>query len=344
MKKLKEKKKNRKKTKKNVRYLYVICACAFIKIHFHCVLVLVLVCFYMPFYLAPRVENQHPTRPNLRVIDLTGNDDAVDNGDNGNNGVEANLVIAPVPDVRDPFQTTDALSNAYDSFRKMRREELTLNNVDDRIVLNTGTAKHRSMMAKIDRHFSDKSVNRIVDPELVRFATSADMTKMNSYDRIRMNLISIEIERNRVYVNKLRLKRKRGRIIMAQPSCPLCLTIYRPGDHVVTPDCGHLACEDCMNEIFDDENLRDSCPSCRIDIEREDLERIYFKFNHDRDAICRYCDTPFREFDDGESCAQFLRCGHVYHKNCWQENDESCVACNNILGERNAKRAFLHFE
>lgn len=283
------------------------------------------------------------------MIDLTGNDD------DDRAGIMAAAAPTPSPppmvavDVApvvefnaDPLKLSSTLSQLYESFLHTHRENVMLNNVDGNQLINFGTIKHRHVMNEIGAHFMDNSPDRVVEPDIVQYLFSADVNKMNCFDRIRMHLIALEYERGRFHAQKMRLKRKRGGMLTDEMACPVCLLKIVPNVNVDILECGHVLCETCLNGILDNDNLRDACPVCRVNIDREeDMNRIHFKFNYDNEPICRYCEVPFRQ-NDGSECMA-LACSHAFHENCLTQIDNNCCTCNNIIGGGRT-HAFLHFE
>lgn len=229
---------------------------------------------------------------------------------------------------------------------KLKRDEAFLNNVGRGVGTNLGTVQHRQMMMKIDQHFLDQSSGRMLDVDIVQFIQTADLSKMNSPDRVRVSLANLEYERNQSEMKKARLKRQRGVASMEKASCPICLDSYRPGASVVYPDCGHLACDDCMKKILEDRDLANACVTCRHEFEdHDDLTRMFFKFNYDGDVICRFCERPFRADSSNDDSCHVLQCGHAYHLGCLRYTELHCLACSrNIIGARDSKRLFLYFD
>lgn len=228
----------------------------------------------------------------------------------------------------------------YNGFMQMQRGEILLDNSGGNLVLNHGTAKHRQIMNEID-----KTAERILDPDIVRYLLTADTSRMNQFDRLRLDLASIENERTGVHVRKLRMKRNRNGMLTDEMACPVCLRKHKPKSTVIILECGHVLVhgEECFDEIMDNGNLRNACPSCRKPVNREEIDAVYLKFNHNGEPICRYCEYPFRD-SDGENWCMVLRCGHAYHRNCLADIDNNCTHCNNIIGGGKPQRAFLHYE
>lgn len=291
------------------------------------------------------ISARHPElRRNLRMIDLTDDDVVmdVDEPSTAAAAAPAPVVAAPATireEEFDRFQLTQLVTMLYNGFLQIYREEKALNNVGEHSVMNYGTSKHDKMMLEIDRYFLDTSVNRIVHADLIRYVAVSDANKMNAFDRVRVHLISLEIERNDVEINRLGLKRKRNHFNADQIACPIglnCLIKYAPDTIVVSHKCGHLLCQSCLDS-------RGVCPSCRCEIIRNEVNRIFFKFNHDHDPICRYCDVPFRVTDSDDDWCHILRCGHAYHKICLAANNNFCTACNNINGNGRPQHAYLNF-
>lgn len=295
---------------------------------------------------------QHPHRPNLRMVDLTRDEDvnmAVAGPSNAGNQAAAAAPLAPpaaAPDVNDAefdrFQLTSLITNLYTGFLAMFREEIRLNNVQTHTVLNYGALKHRRAMIEIDRFFADTSVSRTVDADLIRYVAECDPSKMNAIDRVRMHLISLEIDRTKIEGNRMRLKRKRGQGVDVHMACPVCLVSYDPDTVVIAPQCGHLICQTCVDNIFD--RMRENCPACRRVLDRDEMDRILLKFNHNDEPICRICDTPFSINDADVDWCNYFRCGHVYHKSCIATNDNVCTACNTVIGTGDLQHAYLNFE
>lgn len=286
------------------------------------------------------------------MIDLTDEDVVMAGPSNPTEAAPPAPQALPLPNVPaaneqqvqeiDRFGITDSITKLYDGFLAMYREELLLNNANEHATLNYGTLKHRKMMVEVDRYFQDPSPKRVVDAELIRYLHESDTGKMNAFDRVRMNLISLDVERGRVENNRLRLLRRRGNVMTDDITCPICLVKFGPESVAVTATCGHVVCQGCIDQIF--QNLREACPCCRKNIDREEIDRLWFKFNHSNDAICRICDEPFRATDEEEKSCHYLRCGHSYHKDCLDANNKECTACNTILGNGEAHQAFLNYE
>lgn len=255
------------------------------------------------------------------------------------------VVVPAAPDDEqelDRYNLTWLNTQLYTGFRSLHCEEIRLNNLNDHAVLNYGTLKHRKAMLEIDRFFTDNSVNRVVDPDLIRYIGECDQLKLNAFDRIRVNLVSLEIERGRVESHRLRLKRKRNHFLADQMACPICMIPFTPDSIVESPGCGHLVCRGCLHGHFDE--MGEFCPTCRRAVDLDYIDRIFFKFNHQNEPICRFCDIPFRHNDADDDWCNFARCGHAFHKSCFALNDNACTACNTIIGNGAPQHAYINFE
>lgn len=245
--------------------------------------------------------------------------------------------------VQDELQRiTNMLSVAYVHFLRLFREEMTLNNNGERLN-QMGSFHHRNVMSLIDRHFLDVSTNRIVDPQVSSYVLAANTDEMHGYDRTRINLVKLELENNRFHIRKERLKRLRVNQ-RKQASCPVCLEVFRPSLSTVYPNCGHVVCSGCMTKIRANPQLNDRCAVCRVAIYNqtgEDLSIVRFMFNHDSDAICRFCERPFEsDTSDVISCVE--NCEHAFHKNCLQFNQQKCCICPGF-NPHPPKTIFLQF-
>lgn len=144
---------------------------------------------------------RHPQfRHNLDLIDLADDDGA---GPSNAAAVpaavpiqqeeEANRDAAVIHDAAQEFnrfRMTETITMLYNSFLAAYREEMLINSMGANSVLNLGTLRHRKMMTEIDRHFLDCSAKRFVDADLVRYLAELDTNEMNSFDRVRMPIMS----------------------------------------------------------------------------------------------------------------------------------------------------------
>lgn len=251
----------------------------------------------------------------------------------------------PPPSQSEPFKVACALSYTYMAFIRYNHEEKIMNNLGYGYSPSAGTLRHRKMMSKIDQHFADSASVRILDPEVAAYIQTADLAKVNNFDRLRLNIANIEIERNRYQIRKDRLARLRLRVPeKKRASCPVCLSQFEPKNGIVYPTCGHTLCSNCMTKIFEEEELEDACVSCRALIDdRSDVCNIYFQFNHQHEPICRFCEEPFQADPiDADSC-QIIPCGHAFHKHCLYTSQMNCLACATFISGK-AKQLFLHFQ
>lgn len=211
-------------------------------------------------------------------------------------------------------------------------------------VNQSGSLHHRVMMSKIDKHFLDTSSKRTIDADLASYVTTVDVNGMQQFDRTRINLVKIEVERIQIHARRERLHRYRE-AQNKQASCPICLEVFKPAMAIVYPICGHVVCHPCMNKVIATRGLDNACACCRQSIDNpdgENLQSIQFMFNHDSDAICRFCEHPF-EADAIESHGcKVLSCSHAFHANCLSFNQNKCTTC---LGFMSAppKSVYLQF-
>lgn len=266
------------------------------------------------------------------VIDLTASTSALTSA----------LTSAPPPSQTDYQKLANALSFAYVTFIKMSTEERQLNNLGRGWGLTIGSTQHRRVMTMIDRHFLDVSSSRLVDPEIVRYIGEVDTSKINNVDRVRMELVKIETERNRHQIQRDRRQRLRSKMTK-HATCPICLENVSPQMGLVHPDCGHVLCASCMDRTFESPDTANACCNCRkLLANRDDFFNVNFQFNEHHDAICRFCEGPFElDPDDNNSC-YVITCGHAYHKRCLSNNRVNCLACTAYMSTP-AKKIFLNF-
>lgn len=243
-------------------------------------------------------------------------------------------------------QLTSALTNAYITFFRLYREEM--NNSSDEGFNQAETLNHRSIMTMIDRHFLDASTDKVIDPLVVSYVASVNTKRMNKFDRIRIDLVKLEVEQNRSKVRKDRSKRHRAHQ-EKQASCPVCMEVFKPSVSLVYPKCGHVVCFNCMMTIIGTDDLDDACPCCRVLIHNpdgDDLVHVHFSFNSNSDAICRLCDKPFAVDPSEFNSCNVISCGHAYHKHCLQfmqqESRQKCITCPGLVSTQ-SKTIFLQF-
>lgn len=61
-------------------------------------------------------------------------------------------------------------------------------------------------------------------------------------------------------------------------NCPICLEAFEDCNSIVTTQCGHLACEQCMHHHvrFADRQVRDRCPTCRTKLGPNYYTRVIY--------------------------------------------------------------------
>lgn len=265
--------------------------------------------------------------------------------------------IPPVIDLTEEIPTANASANSsiehklactlslsYIYLVKMHNDEQQLNNLGHLgWGLNITSFEHRKIMTMIDRHFRDYSMDRELDPEIIAYvAAKVDTSHMSSLDRIRMELVKLEAERNHHQVRNRRQKRLRGNM-ERHIACPVCMVDFTPQIDAVYPPCGHVACLKCCITILERPDLLSACSSCRGVIRnRDELEPIYFRFNSQNDVICRYCEVPFKIDASDDDMCHVLTCGHAFHKKCMLRVKTNCCACNAFIAGA-GKVVFNHF-
>lgn len=68
------------------------------------------------------------------------------------------------------------------------------------------TRKQLRLKTEPKQHFLDSSPEQVLDSEFVQYIQSSDLNKMNPFDRVPVNLVNIEIQRNRKQIKKARYR------------------------------------------------------------------------------------------------------------------------------------------
>lgn len=239
----------------------------------------------------------------------------------------------------DEHKLVTALSYAYASLVKLNNRESLLNNMRPDEVF---TSRHTRIMNAISRHFMELSVSRILDFEIRDYVETIDVTNLSYIDRVRVFAAKLEIERNRHQVQQQRQSRLRS-TLQHHAACPVCLEDVTPTMDPIYPDCGHVYCFKCLNEILDNRTTQNCCPNCRrFVLHRDDVNHVSFRFNAQNDPICRFCEAPFVDNPTDNDACYILNCGHAYHKRCLHFNRHNCIGCN-VYTVGQPKKFFLHF-
>lgn len=203
----------------------------------------------------------------------------------------------------------------------------------------------RQMMSRIDSHFRDTQRTTEIDLDIVRFLSNANnfnVTRMFSWDRIRVALMLLEIERIEVETENERIRRLATVIPLQEQKkivCPVCDEKIEPSREALLPKCRHVHCANCITQIRISGNA--TCSICRHSVRaNEDVIPLRFKYNGDKNAICRSCLIPFKLNDN--TCV-FSRCGHAYHSLC-VVHEKECQYCPMTYNNQNEKKPlFIKF-
>lgn len=277
-------------------------------------------------------------------IQAVGNEIAVENneleidmqaadGDDLNNSVaEENdaceIGVQATPPQDELYKLSSVLKYAYVQFLRMERYNRLYHNYVP--PLQPATAQHCQVMAKIDGYFSNGLSD--IDPEIITYLAdfrASSLQPLNRFDKIRVSLINLDIERKAVEFEQKRLREAElsNRDEQKTMVCYICMVKdVKPGVSLLFGECGHVTCEDCTREIMRNPNLRSRCGVCREKI--DDISKtlcVRFKSNARKEPVCRCCYKPFN--DDGKAIKMF-RCGHAFHDRCMLFNADRCMQCS----------------
>lgn len=209
----------------------------------------------------------------------------------------------------------------YASFLSMEKQHRLLNSHIERPPMTT--AIHSQTMAKIDAYFVD-NLNEI-DPAIIQYLTEirSNLASLVRFDRIRVSLMTLEIEHKVVEYEQKRLRECElpNRSDQKKAVCNVCLVEIAPGQRLTFGECGHLTCKSCTMKILNDPMLPSRCGVCRDNISLTKCVTAKFKFNLRKEPVCRQCYKPFNI--DSPS-VKLIRCGHVYHEKCMHDR---CMLC-----------------
>lgn len=217
------------------------------------------------------------------------------------------------------------LQASYSTLLRMERVGDFLDNFQPSVPFMS--QRHCQIMGKIDNHFL-QSKGDDIDPAIIGFiANDVNMFSLNRFDKVRVNLMNLEIHRMERGYERKRLRE--GELSVAeqrQMVCRVCYGQINPGVSLNFGKCGHLTCATCTMQILNTRDLMNRCGDCLRAIGGEnDMLTVKFKFNAKLHAVCRFCYKPFN--DDG-SIIKRGQCGHVYHEACMVYNMNRCMKCS----------------
>lgn len=158
---------------------------------------------------------------------------------------------------------------------------------------------------------------QLIEPDIINYLAQSDIRLLDRYDKVRLSLMNLEIERHQIEFEQKRLKDAElpNHSDQKKMVCSVCMVKgISPGVKLLFPKCGHINCEDCTRELLSNPSLHSRCAVCRQAIgSLSDCITVKFKFNAKKDAVCRFCYKPFN--DDGKDIS-LIRCGHAYHAEC----------------------------
>lgn len=201
---------------------------------------------------------------------------------------------------------------------------------DNFISAPSSSPRHCRVMNKIDKFFICESQFGIgIDPDIINHladTNSKDLRQASRLDKIRINLMNLEIIRHEIEYDLKRMKTAmfpvRGEL--KKMVCNVCMSYISPSIQLSFGDCGHVVCKDCTRQIIDSPYVRSTCGNCRNELTANTLISAFFKFNDFKEPICRFCFSAFKETDDP---IKMIDCGHVYHKSCMFYNANCCMEC-----------------
>lgn len=232
---------------------------------------------------------------------------------------EFGVQASPIQD--ENVRLATVLRYTYASFLSLEKQDRLLNSHVERPPVTP--SMHTQIMAKIDSFFVD-NLNDI-DPAIIVYLTElrSNTVTLTRFDRIRMSLMSLEIDRKTVEYEQKRLRQSElaNRAQQKKMVCNICMCEITPGQKLLFGDCGHLSCKLCIVTVLSNPRLANRCGVCRHEIALASCITAKFKFNMRHEPVCRQCYKPFN--DDG-AMMKMIRCGHVYHDKCMHDK---CMLC-----------------
>lgn len=226
-------------------------------------------------------------------------------------------------------QLQQMLKFTYGHFARTERYQRLYHNYISPLLPHTD--HHCRVMSKIGTYFINGQAD--IDPDVIAYLSdfrTISLRQFSRSDKVRMNIMNLEIERKTVEYERKRLRDAElaNRDEQRKMICMVCMVKdVEPGVRLKFVKCGHICCRDCMHMILSSNELQKGCGYCRTPI-RSPSETIsaFFKFNARKEAVCRHCYKPFN--DDG-TIIKMPKCGHPYHELCLKKySPDRCNECS----------------